>query len=94
MLAGLRTNSTLLRQKYRLTPALPSMRCVGRQVWEVQDVAPRSCANAGIYATPVSSARSPVANTLKPDFRRFPSPELLSQVNARVGGFLGQHRKT
>lgn len=52
--AGLEDEVTMLREKYRLSPDLPSMRCVGyRQVWEAQDgLIPRSELRArGIYAT-------------------------------------------
>ena len=35
---GLEDEVTELRRRYRLSPELPSMRCVGyRQVWEAQD---------------------------------------------------------
>ena len=52
--AGLEDEVTMLREKYRLSLDLPSMRCVGyRQVWEVQDgLAPRAeMRDRGIYAT-------------------------------------------
>lgn len=52
--AGLEDEVTLLRQKYRLSLGLPSMRCVGyRQVWEVQDgLAPRAeMRDRGVFAT-------------------------------------------
>jgi tRNA dimethylallyltransferase len=92
--AGLEDELTLLRQKYRLTLALPSMRCVGyRQVWEVQDgVAPRNeLRERGIYATRQLAKRQItwLANTLKPETFDCLATDLPAQVSARVGGFLG-----
>jgi tRNA dimethylallyltransferase len=52
--AGLEDEVSMLRRRYRLSPDLPSMRCVGyRQVWEAQDgIAPRAeMRDRGIYAT-------------------------------------------
>ena len=54
LLAGLDEEVAMLRQKYRLNPELPSMRCVGyRQVWEAQDgLIPRQeMRDRGIFAT-------------------------------------------
>lgn len=91
--AGLEDEVTLLRQKYRLTLALPSMRCVGyRQVWEVQDgIAPRNeMRERGIYATRQLAKRQLtwLANTLKPETFDCLSPDLVTRVSARVDGFL------
>ena len=91
--AGLEDELTALRQKYRLAPQLPSMRCVGyRQVWEVQDgVAPRNeLRERGIYATRQLAKRQItwLANTLKPETFDCLAPDLAHRVSARVGGFL------
>ena len=91
--AGLEDELTALRQKYRLDPQLPSMRCVGyRQVWEVQDgVAPRDeLRERGIYATRQLAKRQLtwLANTLKPEIYDCLAPDLARLVSARVGGFL------
>jgi len=96
--AGLEDEVTLLRQKYRLTLALPSMRCVGyRQVWEVQDgSAPlNELRERGIYATRQLAKRQLtwLANTLKPEVFDCLSPALLARVNARVDGFLAEARQ-
>jgi tRNA dimethylallyltransferase len=92
--AGLEDELTLLRQNYRLTPALPSMRCVGyRQLWEVQDgAAPRSeMRDRGIYATRQLAKRQItwLGNTLKPETFDCLATDLLPQVSARVGAILG-----
>lgn len=97
--AGLEDELTGLRQKYRLSSDLPSMRCVGyRQVWEVQEgVAPRSeMRERGIYATRQLAKRQItwLANTLKPEVFDCLAPDLLARISARVDGFLGQVRKT
>lgn len=52
--AGLIEEMTILRQKYQLDAALPSMRCVGyRQVWEMQEgLIPRAeLRDRGVFAT-------------------------------------------
>jgi len=92
--AGLEDELSELRQKYRLTAKLPSMRCVGyRQVWEVLDGgAPRSeMRERGIYATRQLAKRQItwLANTLKPETFDCLAPDLLAQVGARVRGLLG-----
>ena len=92
--AGLEDELAMLRQNYRLSAELPSMRCVGyRQVWEAQDgLAPRGeMRDRGIYATRQLAKRQItwLANTLKPEVFDCLTPELLAQVSARVGGFLG-----
>lgn len=88
--AGLEDEVTLLRQKYRLTAALPAMRCVGyRQVWEVQDgIAPRGeMRDRGIYATRQLAKRQItwLSNTLKPEVFDCLAPDLLARVGARIG---------
>ena len=92
--AGLEDEVTQLRQKYRLTADLPSMRCVGyRQVWEVQDgTAPRGeMRERGIYATRQLAKRQItwLSNTLKPETFDCLAPDLLARISARVGDFLG-----
>ncbi|MBS1228630.1 MAG: tRNA delta(2)-isopentenylpyrophosphate transferase [Proteobacteria bacterium] len=92
--AGLEDELTELRQKYRLTAKLPSMRCVGyRQVWEVLDgIAPRSeMRERGIYATRQLAKRQItwLANTLKPETFDCLAPDLPAQVGARVRELLG-----
>ncbi|MCP5228455.1 tRNA (adenosine(37)-N6)-dimethylallyltransferase MiaA [Accumulibacter sp.] len=69
---GLEAEVTMLRQRYRLHAALPSMRCVGyRQVWEVQEgLAPRSeLRDRGIYATRQLAKRQItwIGNSLRPE---------------------------
>lgn len=54
LLAGLDEEVAMLRQKYRLDPELPAMRCVGyRQIWEAQDgLIPRQeMRDRGVFAT-------------------------------------------
>jgi len=54
LLAGLDDEVEMLRQKYRLDPGLPSMRCVGyRQVWEAQDglIPRKEMRDRGVFAT-------------------------------------------
>ena len=91
--AGLEDEVAMLRRNYRLTSALPSMRCVGyRQVWEVQDgVAPRSeMRDRGIYATRQLAKRQItwLSNTLKPQVFDCLAPDLLEQTRRVVSTFL------
>ena len=92
--AGLEDEVTQLRQKYRLSAALPSMRCVGyRQVWEVQDgVAPRSeMRDRGIYATRQLAKRQItwMGNTLRPVLFDCLATDLLAQVTRHVAPLFG-----
>ena len=87
--AGLEDEVTMLREKYRLSLDLPSMRCVGyRQVWEVQDgLAPRAeMRDRGIYATRQLAKRQItwMTNTLKPEAFDCLAPDLGAQVERRV----------
>ena len=87
--AGLEDEVTMLREKYRLSLDLPSMRCVGyRQVWEVQDgLAPRAeMRDRGIYATRQLAKRQItwMTNTLKPEAFDSLAPDLAAQVERRV----------
>ena len=91
--AGLEDEVSGLRQKYRLTPDLPSMRCVGyRQVWEAQDGAiPRSeMRDRGIYATRQLAKRQItwLGNTLKPEVFDCLVPDILQRVEHRVAEWL------
>ena len=91
--AGLEHEVSTLRQKYRLTLDLPSMRCVGyRQVWEAQDgTIPRSeMRDRGIYATRQLAKRQItwLGNTLKPEVFDCLAPDLLPQVERRVAEWL------
>ena len=87
--AGLEDELTALRRRYRLTPDLPAMRCVGyRQVWAVQDgAAPRAeMRDRGIYATRQLAKRQMtwLANTLKPETFDCLAPDLIAQISART----------
>lgn len=87
--AGLEDEVTMLRQKYRLTPDLPSMRCVGyRQMWEAQeDIIPRiEMRDRGIYATRQLAKRQItwLTNTLKPETYDCLAPDLLEQIDGRL----------
>ncbi|WP_301100644.1 tRNA (adenosine(37)-N6)-dimethylallyltransferase MiaA [Propionivibrio sp.] len=91
--AGLEDEVLMLRHKYRLTPDLPSMRCVGyRQVWEVQDgtAARGEMRDRGIYATRQLAKRQItwLSNTLRPEPFDCLAPDLSAKVSARVGEFL------
>jgi len=91
--AGLEDEVSMLRAKYRLSPDLPSMRCVGyRQVWEVQDgIAPRAeMRDRGIYATRQLAKRQItwLGNTLKPEIFDCLAPDLLSLIDRRVAGYI------
>ena len=92
--AGLEDEVTRLRGKYRLTAALPSMRCVGyRQVWDVQDgLAPRGeMRDRGIYATRQLAKRQItwMLNTLRPQTFDCLASDVLAQVSARVATIAG-----
>jgi tRNA dimethylallyltransferase len=92
--AGLENEVSELRQKYRLTLDLPSMRCVGyRQVWEAQDgTIPRNeMRDRGVYATRQLAKRQItwLGNTLKPEVFDCLATDLLPQIVRRVGQSLG-----
>jgi len=91
--AGLEDEVTMLRQKYQLTPNLPSMRCVGyRQVWEAQDgiIPTKEMRDRGIYATRQLAKRQItwLTNTLKPEAFDCLTPDLLALINQRVAAAL------
>ena len=92
--AGLEEEVAALRQKYRLSPGLPSMRCVGyRQVYEMQQgIAPRAeLRERGIYATRQLAKRQItwIGNTLKPEIFDCLSADLCPRIGLRVAGRLG-----
>lgn len=87
--AGLEDELAGLRRQYRLTPALPAMRCVGyRQVWAVQDGSvPRAeMRDRGIYATRQLAKRQItwLGNTLKPQTFDCLASDLLTQIAGRI----------
>ncbi len=91
--AGLEDEVSALRSKYRLTPNLPSMRCVGyRQVWEAQDgIIPHAeMRDRGIYATRQLAKRQItwMSNTLKPEIFDCLSASLYERIGQRVNAAL------
>ncbi len=91
--AGLEEEVTHLRNTYKLSLSLPSMRCVGyRQVWEVQDGnAPRhEMRDRGVYATRQLAKRQItwMTNTLKPELFDCLAPDLHDRIGERVTRFL------
>ena len=90
---GLEDEVSALRQRYRLSLELPSMRCVGyRQVWEAQDgLIPRGeLRDRGIYATRQLAKRQLtwMKNTLRPELFDSLSADVLDRLSARVSTFL------
>ena len=90
--AGLEDEVTMLREKYRLSLDLPSMRCVGyRQVWEAQDgLAPRAeMRDRGVYATRQLAKRQItwMNNTLKPEIFDCLDNDLVARIVTRVADF-------
>ena len=90
---GLEDEVSALRQRYRLSLELPSMRCVGyRQVWEAQDgLIPRGeLRDRGIYATRQLAKRQLtwMKNTLRPELFDSLSTDVLDRLSARVSTFL------
>ena len=87
--AGFEDEVTALRGKYRLSPDLPSMRCVGyRQVWEAQDgiIPYGELRERGIYATRQLAKRQItwMNNTLKPEIFDCLAAGLNERIVARV----------
>ncbi|MEI7430679.1 MAG: tRNA (adenosine(37)-N6)-dimethylallyltransferase MiaA [Betaproteobacteria bacterium] len=96
---GLEAEVSMLREKYRLSLDLPSMRCVGyRQVWEAQDgVIPRTeLRDRGIFATRQLAKRQItwLSNTLKPENFDCLAPGLAGKISARVEQVLREKRQT
>jgi len=93
LLAGLDDEVAMLRQKYRLDPGLPSMRCVGyRQVWEAQDgLIPRSeMRDRGVFATRQLAKRQItwLGNSFAAETFDCLDPALSQRVSERVARFL------
>lgn len=93
LLAGLDDEVAMLRQKYRLDPGLPSMRCVGyRQVWEAQDgLIPRSeMRDRGVFATRQLAKRQItwLGNSFSAETFDCVDPSLTRRVSERVASFL------
>lgn len=87
--AGLEEEVGGLRSKYRLSPDLPSMRCVGyRQVWEAQDglIPHKALRERGIYATRQLAKRQItwMNNTLKPEIFDCLAADLSARIISRV----------
>ncbi len=87
--AGLEDELNMLRRKYRLSPDLPSMRCVGyRQVWDAQEgrIPRREMRDRGIYATRQLAKRQItwLGNTLKPEKFDCLARDLLARISERV----------
>ena len=90
---GLEDEVSALRQRYRLSLELPSMRCVGyRQVWEAQDgrIPRGEVRDRGIYATRQLAKRQLtwMKNTLRPELFDSLSADVLDRLSARVSTFL------
>lgn len=90
---GLEDEVSALRQRYRLSLELPSMRCVGyRQVWEAQDglIPSAELRERGIYATRQLAKRQLtwMNNTLRPECFDSLLPDALDRLSTRVGAFL------
>lgn len=92
--AGLEEELRELRSQYRLTPELPSMRCVGyRQAWEAAEgtIPRKELRDRGIFATRQLAKRQItwLSNTL--DCERFNclDPAISAQLTERVHRSLG-----
>jgi tRNA dimethylallyltransferase len=91
--AGLEAEVAMLRERYPLHAALPSMRCVGyRQVWEVQDgLLPRhELRDHGIFATRQLAKRQItwLRNTLRPQIVDCLAADAAERVARLLGGIL------
>ncbi len=91
--AGLEDELRHLRSKYRLTPELPSMRCVGyRQAWEATDglIPYGELRDRGIFATRQLAKRQItwLSNTLECERFDCLEPKLFSQLAEQVGKLL------
>jgi tRNA dimethylallyltransferase len=91
--AGLEDELRHLRSKYRLTPELPSMRCVGyRQAWEAAEgiIPHRELRDRGIFATRQLAKRQItwLSNTLECERFDCLEPKLFSQLAEQVGKLL------
>jgi tRNA dimethylallyltransferase len=91
--AGLEAEVAMLRERYPLHAALPSMRCVGyRQVWEVQEgLLPRhELRDRGIFATRQLAKRQItwLGNTLRPQIVDCLATDADERVARLLGGIL------
>ncbi|MDR1708360.1 MAG: tRNA (adenosine(37)-N6)-dimethylallyltransferase MiaA [Candidatus Accumulibacter sp.] len=89
LLAGLVDEVSRLRAKYRLSPDLPSMRCVGyRQVREMQDglIPPGELRERGIHATRQLAKRQItwMNNTLRPEVFDCLAAETRERIAGRI----------
>lgn len=92
---GLDDEVRALRQKYRLSLNLPSMRCVGyRQVWEAQDglLPPGEMRDRGVFATRQLAKRQItwLGNSFDAEIFDCLDPALADRVAGRVDAFLGR----
>lgn len=92
---GLEDEVSRLRETYRLTPNLPSMRCVGyRQVWDAQDgnIPRNELRDRGIYATRQLAKRQItwLTNTLRPHAVDCLAPGFVDEVGALSERFLSE----
>ncbi len=93
LLAGLDDELRRLRARYRLSPGLPSMRCVGyRQVWEAQDgtIPGKELRDRGIFATRQLAKRQItwLTNSFAAETFDCLDPALAKRVGERVARFL------
>ena len=93
LLAGLDDEVRMLRQKYRLHPGLPSMRCVGyRQTWEAQEgtITRQELRERGIFATRQLAKRQItwLGNSFAAETFDCLDAALATKVAARVARFL------
>jgi tRNA dimethylallyltransferase len=91
--AGLEDELRQLRSKYRLTPELPSMRCVGyRQAWETAEgtIPRKELRDRGIFATRQLAKRQItwLSNTLDCEHFDCLDPALNRKLAERVQGFV------
>ncbi|MCL2346444.1 MAG: tRNA (adenosine(37)-N6)-dimethylallyltransferase MiaA [Desulfobulbus sp.] len=96
LLAGLDDELRRLREKYALTPDLPSMRCVGyRQMWEAQEgrMSYPEMRERGIYATRQLAKRQItwLGNSFTAEIFDCLADDLTDAVSRRVEGFLSSN---
>ena len=94
LLAGLYDEVAMLREKYRLSLDLPSMRCVGyRQVWEAQEGLYRrpEMRDRGVFATRQLAKRQLtwLGNSFAAESFDCLDPAMSEQISARTAQFLG-----
>ncbi len=94
LLAGLYDEVAMLREKYRLSLDLPSMRCVGyRQVWEAQEGLYRrpEMRDRGVFATRQLAKRQLtwLGNSFAAESFDCLDPAMSEKISARTAQFLG-----